>query len=178
MTAAAAATTTPTAASTISSFAFRYYIGHRGKFGHEFLELELVDDGLLRYVNNSAYRDENIIRKSVHVSDTVIEQLHAIIADSGILALDGDTVTQWPQPDTVGKCELTIAIDGRQYQFVTSKLAASSLKDIDDYCANVSGKDSNKDSVQASLQCLYYLLSDLKSFVLSLMALHFKVRPV
>ena len=30
-------------------FYVRYYVGHMGKFGHEFLEFELRPDGKLRY---------------------------------------------------------------------------------------------------------------------------------
>ena len=33
-------------------FYLRYYIGHKGKFGHEFLEFEFRPDGKLRFVNN------------------------------------------------------------------------------------------------------------------------------
>lgn len=32
-------------------FYLRYYIGHKGKFGHEFLEFEFRPDGKLRFVN-------------------------------------------------------------------------------------------------------------------------------
>ncbi len=34
-------------------FYLRYYVGHKGKFGHEFLEFEFRGDGRLRYANNS-----------------------------------------------------------------------------------------------------------------------------
>lgn len=34
----------------------RYYIGHKGKFGHEFLEFEFMPNGRLRYANNSQYK--------------------------------------------------------------------------------------------------------------------------
>jgi len=44
-------------------FYLRYYIGHKGKFGHEFLEFEVRADGRLRYANNSQYKAENLIRK-------------------------------------------------------------------------------------------------------------------
>lgn len=30
-------------------FYLRYYVGHKGKFGHEFLEFEIRPDGLMRY---------------------------------------------------------------------------------------------------------------------------------
>ena len=33
-----------------------YYIGHKGRHGHEFLEYEISSDGKLRYANNSLYK--------------------------------------------------------------------------------------------------------------------------
>ena len=44
-------------------FYVRYYTGHKGKFGHEFLEFEFQPDGKLRYANNSQYKNDTIIRK-------------------------------------------------------------------------------------------------------------------
>lgn len=44
-------------------FYVRYYVGHKGKFGHEFLEFEFRPDGRLRYSNNSNYKNDTIIRK-------------------------------------------------------------------------------------------------------------------
>lgn len=37
--------------SSTQDFYLRYYIGHKGKFGHEFLEFEFRPDGKLRFVN-------------------------------------------------------------------------------------------------------------------------------
>lgn len=37
-------------------------VGHKGKFGHEFLEFEFRPDGLLRYANNSNYKRDTMIR--------------------------------------------------------------------------------------------------------------------
>lgn len=65
-------------------FYLRYYVGHKGKFGHEFLEFEFRDDGRLRYANNSQYKAENLIRKEVFVNALVIEELKRIISDSEI----------------------------------------------------------------------------------------------
>ena len=44
-------------------FYLRYYVGHKGKFGHEFLEFEFRSDGRLRYANNSNYKNDTMIRK-------------------------------------------------------------------------------------------------------------------
>jgi protein mago nashi len=44
-------------------FYVRFYVGHKGRFGHEFLEFEFRPNGKLRYANNSRYKQETIIRK-------------------------------------------------------------------------------------------------------------------
>lgn len=44
-------------------FYCRYYVGHKGKFGHEFMEFELSSTGRLRYSNNSNYKNDSMIRK-------------------------------------------------------------------------------------------------------------------
>ncbi|TKY68898.1 mago nashi-like [Spatholobus suberectus] len=49
-------------------FYLRYYVGHKGKFGHEFLEFEFRPDGKLRYANNSNYKNDTIIRKEVYLT--------------------------------------------------------------------------------------------------------------
>eukprot|EP00951_Prasinocladus_malaysianus_P015527 scaffold119216_cov22-Prasinocladus_malaysianus.AAC.1 len=49
-------------------FYVRYYVGHKGKFGHEFLEFEFRPDGKLRYANNSNYKNDTMIRKEVFVT--------------------------------------------------------------------------------------------------------------
>ena len=65
-------------------FYLRYYIGHKGKFGHEFFEFELRDDGRLRYANNSQYKAENLIRKEVYLNELVLDELKRIIHESQI----------------------------------------------------------------------------------------------
>lgn len=45
------------------SFYCRYYVGHKGRFGHEFMEFEFEADGKLRYANNSNYKNDVMIRK-------------------------------------------------------------------------------------------------------------------
>lgn len=69
-------------------FYLRYYIGHKGKFGHEFLEYEITNDGRLRYANNSNYRNEPLIRKEVYVNRIVIEEVKLMINNSLLLEQD------------------------------------------------------------------------------------------
>ena len=66
-------------------FYLRYYVGHRGKFGHEFLEFEFRPDGKLRYANNSQYKNDTLIRKEAFVSKIVLDELKRIIEDSEIM---------------------------------------------------------------------------------------------
>ena len=68
-----------------NDFYLRYYVGHKGKFGHEFLEFEFRPDGKLRltfvlgqrncqkcaqnnprYANNSNYKNDTMIRKEAY----------------------------------------------------------------------------------------------------------------
>ena len=92
-------------------FYVRYYVGHKGKFGHEFLEFEIRPDGRLRYANNSNYKNDTMIRKegkwrglaqtpgsprplvrlsasrahAVYVNQTVLSELQRIITESEIV---------------------------------------------------------------------------------------------
>ena len=74
----------PGESSNSGDFYVRYYIGHRGKFGHEFLEFELRPDGRLRYANNSNYKRSQMIRRHVHVSDFVLSEMERIVEESEI----------------------------------------------------------------------------------------------
>jgi hypothetical protein len=38
-------------------------VGHKGRFGHEFMEFEVQPDGRFRYANNSNYKNDVMIRK-------------------------------------------------------------------------------------------------------------------
>lgn len=50
-------------------FYCRYYVGHKGRFGHEYMEFEITSDGRLRYANNSNYKNDTMIRKEGTVSN-------------------------------------------------------------------------------------------------------------
>ncbi|KAJ1657412.1 hypothetical protein IWQ61_003181 [Dispira simplex] len=133
-------------------------VGHRGRFGHEFLEFELYSDGLCRYANNSNYRNDNLIRKQVNVTPTVVKEVERIIKDSGILDQDD---RDWPERDNRGLQELEIKLGNDHISFETSKLA--SLAEV----------QQSKDP--QGLRAFYYLVQDLKCMILSLISLHFKV---
>jgi protein mago nashi len=142
-------------------FYLRYYVGHHGKFGHEFLEFEFRPDGKLRYANNSNYKKDSMIRKEVYVNKCVIEEVKRVIDDSEIMKEDDKL---WPQPDRVGRQELEIVVGDQHISFTTTKLG--SLIDI----------KSSRD--EEGLRCFYYLVQDLKCLVFSLIGLHFKIKPI
>ena len=142
-------------------FYIRYYVGHRGKFGHEFLEFELRPDGKLRYANNSNYKNDTMIRKEVYVSNIVVNELKRIIEESEILDEDDE---MWPPPDRVGRQELEIVLGDTHISFTTSKIG--SLVDV------------NQSKDPEGLRCFYYLVQDIKCLVFSLIGLHFKIKPI
>ncbi|KAI8470629.1 MAG: protein mago nashi 2 [Monoraphidium minutum] len=142
-------------------FYLRYYVGHRGKFGHEFLEFEFRPDGELRYRNNSNYKNDTEIRKRAFVSQAVLDELKRIIEDSEIMKEDD---ANWPPADRVGKQELEIKLGGDHICFNTTKLGS------------VLQVQQSKDP--DGLRIFYYLVQDIKCFVFSLIAAHFKIQPI
>ncbi|KAF7119392.1 hypothetical protein RHSIM_Rhsim13G0168500 [Rhododendron simsii] len=138
-------------------FYLRYYVGHKGKFGHEFLEFEFRPDGKLRYGNNSNYKNDTMIRKEVFLTPAAIRKCRRIVSDSEIMKEDDNN---WPEPDRVGRQGLEIVMGRNEHiSFTTSKIG--SLVDV----------QSSKDP--EGLRIFYYLVQDLKCFVFSLISLHF-----
>ncbi|PWN87749.1 putative mago nashi protein [Acaromyces ingoldii] len=142
----------------MSDFYVRYYTGHQGKHGHEFLEFE-YSRGRLRYANNSNYRNDSLIRKEMWVSPILIEQIREIVSESEIMREDD---AKWPKKNVVGRQELEIRLGNEHISFETAKI--NSLVDIQD------SEDPE------GLRVFYYLIQDLKSLIFSLINLHFKVR--
>nr|KAJ0223711.1 hypothetical protein LSAT_V11C200097550 [Lactuca sativa] len=106
-------------------FYLRYYVGHKGKFGHEFLEFEFRPDGKLRYANNSNYKNDTMIRKEVFLTPSVLKECRRIVSDSDIMKEDDNN---WPEPDRVGRQELEIVMGNEHISFTTSKIG--SLMDV------------------------------------------------
>ncbi|EFJ44155.1 mago nashi-like protein [Volvox carteri f. nagariensis] len=142
-------------------FYLRYYVGHKGKFGHEFLEFEFNKDGRLRYANNSNYKNDEIITREVYVSQSVIAELKRIVEDSEIMKEDDNN---WPAPDRVGRQELEVVLGGQHISFTCTKLGS------------VLQVQNSKDP--DGLRIFYYLVQDLKCFVFSLISAHFKIQPI
>lgn len=144
-------------------FYLRYYSGQISKqHGREFLEFDFRPDGLMRYANESAYRDSSIIRKQSYVSFTVLEEVLSFVTASGIMGCDSST---WPQPQAghSPRTELEIILGDKHVCFTTA-----AIKTFDDV-------SSSQDP--AGLKIYYYLCQDLRAFMLSLIQLHFRLQP-
>ncbi|KAK4134071.1 Mago nashi protein [Trichocladium antarcticum] len=147
-------------------FYIRYYSGHQGRFGHEFLEFDfrVVGDGrsaTARYANNSNYRNDSLIRKEMFVSSLVVDEIKRIVKNSEILKEDD---AKWPTKNKDGRQELEIRVGNDHISFETAKIG--SINDVTD-SADPEG-----------LRVFYYLVQDLKALVFSLIALHFKIKPI
>ncbi|KAF2447457.1 Mago nashi protein [Karstenula rhodostoma CBS 690.94] len=147
-------------------FYLRYYSGHQGRFGHEFLEFDfrVLGDGRsasTRYANNSNYRNDSLIRKEMCVSHAVVNEIRQIVKDSEIMKEDD---TKWPQKNKDGRQELEIRLGNEHISFETAKIG--SLQDVSD------------SSDPEGLRVFYYLVQDLKALVFSLINLHFKIKPI
>ncbi|SGY77560.1 BQ5605_C005g03668 [Microbotryum silenes-dioicae] len=141
-------------------FYLRYYTGHSGQHGHEFLEFEFTHDGRLRYANNSNYRRESLIRKELWLSQSSMLELQRIISQSGIIK---ENDTAWPKKNVVGKQELELKFGRVHASFETAKIG--SLVDV------------QQSDDPEGLRVFYYLVQDLKIFVFSLITLHYKIKP-
>eukprot|EP00299_Pterocystis_sp_00344_P008229 c3037_g1_i1.p1 GENE.c3037_g1_i1~~c3037_g1_i1.p1 ORF type:complete len:165 (+),score=25.05 c3037_g1_i1:55-495(+) len=144
-----------------NEFYVRYYVGHKGRYGHEFLEFEFRQDGLLKYANNSNYKNDTMIRKEVYVSDAFLKELKRIVEESEIMKEDDNL---WPAPDRVGRQELEIVCGDQHVSFTTSKIG--SILDVQE------SKDPE------GLRTFYYLVQDLKCIVFSAISLHFRIKPI
>ncbi|PHH92068.1 hypothetical protein CDD83_9094 [Cordyceps sp. RAO-2017] len=147
-------------------FYLRYYSGHMGRFGHEFLEFDfrVVGDGrsaVTRYANNSNYRNDSLIRKEMCISSIIVEEIKRIIKTSEIIKEDDG---KWPQKNKDGRQELEIRLGNDHISFETAKIG--SLVDV------------TESADPEGLRVFYYLVQDLKALVFSLIALHFKIKPI
>ncbi|KAI1134006.1 Mago nashi protein [Hypoxylon sp. FL0543] len=153
-------------ASTGEPFYLRYYSGHSGRFGHEFLEFDfrVVGDGrsaVARYANNSNYRNDSLIRKEMCVSSLVVDEIKRIVKTSEIMKEDD---AKWPQKNKDGRQELEIRMGNDHISFETAKIG--SLIDV------------TESADPEGLRVFYYLVQDLKALVFSLTSLHFKIKPI
>ncbi|UZJ53316.1 hypothetical protein CBS101457_002636 [Exobasidium rhododendri] len=144
----------------MSDFYVRYYTGHQGQHGHEFLEFE-YSRGRLRYANNSNYRNDSLIRKEMWIGQLMVQQIRQLVEESEIMKEDD---AKWPKKNVVGRQELEIRMGDEHISFETAKLGSLvEVQDSDD---------------PEGLRVFYYLVQDLKCLIFSLISLHFKIKPI
>lgn len=141
-------------------FYLRLYAGHEA----DQFEFILTHSGRLQYANNSDYRRGTMINKEVCVSPAVVEEFKRIVLISGIKSVDDST---WPQVERsrqVRRQELEIKIGNEHLAFTCEEIGSMS--------------EVLKSSDPEGLKLFYFLVQDLKCFVFSLIALHFKIKPI
>jgi protein mago nashi len=142
-------------------FYVRYYVGHKGQFGHESMEFELHPSGRLCYANQSHYKRDSVIRKEVFLSPAVVEEMKRIIVESRIVDLDD---SHWKEPEdrsAIGRQELECKVGHYHIAFTTCEIL-----------------DIPKSLDPAGLTVFCKLIQDLKELVLTLISCHFKARPI
>lgn len=97
----------------------------------------------------------------MYVSSQVIDEIKRIIKSSEIMKEDDE---KWPQKNKDGKQELEIRIGNEHISFETAKIG--SINDV------------TESADPEGLRVFYYLVQDLKALVFSLIALHFKIKPI
>ena len=144
-----------------ANFYLRYNIGHKGVYGFEFLEFEFKSDGRLRYANNSNYKDDCLIRKEVYCNQIVTDELIRIILESDILK---QSDFKWPKASFSGSQELEIIYGKEHISFATAKIGST--------------YDINKSADPKGLSIFYYLVQNIKCFILSIISMHFRIKPI
>ena len=132
-------------------FYVRYYVGHKGQWGHEFMEFELHPSGRLCYANQS--KREAMIRREVFLSSAVVEEMKRIIWESRIVDFDD---SQWKEPEdgsTVGRQELECKVGHYHIAFTTCEIV-----------------DIQKSLDPEGLAVFCKLIQDLKEFVRTLLS--------
>ena len=88
----------------------------------------------------------------------MLDELINMIEQSKIMKLNDEN---WPAPDKIGKQELDIIVDGKDKYLKTSKIG--------------SFLEVSQSQDPEGLSIFYYFVQDLKSFIFSLITLHFRV---
>lgn len=96
-----------------------------------------------------------------YVTPAVINELRRIIEESDILSCDD---SNWPAPEENSRQELEVVIGDDHIAFSTTKIEL--LREV----------ESSQDP--EGLRMLYYLAQDLKCFIISLISLNFKIKPI
>mmetsp|Transcript_5300 Transcript_5300/g.6769 ORF Transcript_5300/g.6769 Transcript_5300/m.6769 type:complete len:188 (+) Transcript_5300:69-632(+) len=145
----------------LSNFFVKFYVGHRGRYGHEFLQFTVANTGLLHYVNQSEYKKDGLIQKDVVCGGLILYQIRKIICDSKLLEYNDK---KWPKAGRTGRQHLEIRLGTQTASYTTEKLGTLSEVEC---CTDAEG-----------LKIFYYLSQDLKALIFALISTHFRIKPI
>lgn len=141
-----------------------YTTSHSGRYGREYLTIEVSPSGRLSYTNSSGYKRGTPIRKDVTLSPAVLVELHRLIRESGVMDVSDRA---WPLPSSAGTVSLEMVLDGGAGGRVALRTATiGSLLDV------VASTDAD------GLRVFYYVVQDLRCFVFALLGMHYKIKPI
>ena len=107
----------------------------------------------------------------VKVSPAVMEEVKRIVSKSEIVEEDD---SKWPEPNTDGRQELEILLDNKHIFFTVGSLLSIHVQ-----CSTINTMvDIQKSADPDGLRAFYYLVQDLKCLVISIISLHFKIKPI
>ncbi|GAB0493044.1 hypothetical protein MMPV_004316 [Pyropia vietnamensis] len=141
-----------------------YSTSHSGRYGREYLTIEVFPSGRLSYTNSSGYKRGTLIRKDVTLSPAVLVELHRLLRESGVMDVSDRA---WPPPSGAGTVSLEVVLDGGAGGRVALRTATiGSLLDV------VASTDAD------GLRVFYYVVQDVRCFVFALLGMHYKIKPI
>ncbi|KNH09453.1 hypothetical protein XU18_0138 [Perkinsela sp. CCAP 1560/4] len=145
----------------LSNIFLRYFVGHRGKYGREFIEFSFESNGVLKYINDSSYKKDGSLSDCFVCEEKIIETVRNLIQESGIFRCND---ANWPLPNQGGRQELEIAINDVHYSFVTSKInSTEEAKSCED---------------PQGVATFYKFVQDIRSLFNALVQIHRQASPV
>jgi protein mago nashi len=157
----------------VDEFYLRYYLGHRGRFGHEFMEFEVYPGGKLRYCNSSNYKNGEMIRRECFVSPAVVEEVKRMVVTSNIVSANDTT---WPEPASDNNHDAAAASQDSGRQELECKIGKHHIAFTTRQIGSIT--DIERSSDPDGLRTFFHLTQDLKELVLALISFHFKARPI
>lgn len=134
------------------NFYFRYYSGFKGKFGHEFEEIDINDEGNIKYLNFTQYKGKNNIYRQLKISKKLLKFFINFLENSNIFNENDDS---WPKEDDMGFQELEIYYKNFHICFRLPKSISIKRYIIS---KNFLGLNQVLESLNKCLRFLYFLL--------------------
>eukprot|EP00924_Labyrinthula_sp_SR-Ha-C_P013119 snap_masked-scaffold_12-processed-gene-10.25-mRNA-1 protein AED:0.32 eAED:0.32 QI:0/0/0/1/1/1/2/0/186 len=169
--------------------------GGNGRYGKEFLEIEINNAGVLRYKNASRYKKDGMIRKHLQLSRLVVDFFRDTIDASGVMTqrsmrtleniprknwsstmerneandsdLDDKRRKQDEEYESEDKEELDVVMDGLCFRMTTAK-----LKSMAHAVSLGKGEEQEKE-----MERYYTLLQEIQTLAISFINARYKANP-